>query len=118
MAADFTDATTESVYEFLSAAAEDDDFRGQLQNDGQSELSDLLAKYGVSIPAAEIPSPPRALPSKRECRILIALYKLEANASFDPHADALYATGRLSPLILTIGFAMPLTAVEGMTAAS
>jgi len=107
------DTTTKNVYDFLKEAATSKTFREKLESASPAQLSAILAKYGVKVPAREIPSRDvRRLPSRAECRALIKLYKLDTLYKNSQLEQYDYNSSLLAPLILMIGFAMPLAAVE------
>ena len=104
---------TKKVYEFLHEAATSTSFRKKLETAGPAQLSKILAEYGVKVPAREIPSKDvRRLPSRAECKALIKLYKLDTLYKNSQLEQYDYNPSLLAPLLLMIGFAMPLAAVE------
>jgi hypothetical protein len=121
MPADFSAATTSDVYEFLKKTANDPKFRSDLKTLPPKALSNLLATdFNVKIPPGEIPKPKdRAEITKDQCRLLIALFDLEAKKTktLNPYAASKY-DGTLAPLMMVIGYAMPLAAVNGEVAAA
>jgi len=120
MPADFNASKTEHVYEFLKLAATDNEFRDGLKNWKRGKLKAELAKFGVTVTAPEIKAPPRTVPSKKLCAELIKVFGLEKSGSFNPYATSKYDynPSTLAPLMLMIGYAMPLSAVEGEATAA
>ena len=110
---------TLDVYKFLKDAATNTSFRKKLESASPAQLSAILATYGVKVPAREIPSKDvRRLPSRAECRALIKLYKLDTLYKNSQLEQYDYNSSLFAPLILMIGFAMPLAAVEDEVAAA
>ena len=120
MSADFSASKTEHVYEFLKQAATDNKFREDLRDMSQGELKKKLKEFGVTVLAADIKKPPRRIPSKAACNTLIKLFGLEQKGSFNPYAASKYDynPSTLAPLMMTIGYAMPLAAVDSEVAAA
>lgn len=109
MPVDYSKATSKKVYEFVRDAATKADVQKTLKTGTKEKVSELLHKYGVEIPHDELPtSKQRQIPSELQCRILIAMFKLDdqeyAKAQYD------YNPSSLAPLIMVIGHAMPLVA--------
>jgi hypothetical protein len=124
MPADFSAAKTSDVYEFLKKAANDATFRNDLKKLEPKALSALLEKdFHVKIPPGEIPKPKdRVVLTKDQSRLLIALFDLEARKTktLNPYAASKYDynPSTLGPLIMVIGYAMPLAAVDSEVAAA
>ena len=120
MSADFSASKTEHVYEFLKLAATDNAFRKGLKTWKKVTLKAELAKFGVVVMAPDIKAPPRTIPSKEACAELIELFGLEKKGSFNPYATNKYDynPSTLAPLMMVVGYAMPLAAVDSEVAAA
>jgi hypothetical protein len=108
MPADFKDATTAQVHQFLAKATYDDRFRENLREWEREELADALAdSFGIRVDPEDIPPPLRTIPTREQCQKLITMFGLN-----DEYARSLHDFGSstLAPLMLVVGYAMPLTA--------
>lgn len=120
MSADFSASKTQHVYEFLKLAATDNEFREGLKHWKRGKLKAELAKFGVVVEAKDIKDPPRTVPSKAACGGLIKTFGLEKSGSFNPYATSKYDynPSTLAGLMMVIGYAMPLAAVDGEATAA
>jgi hypothetical protein len=112
---DFKRATTKDVFNFLTRAAKDRAFRKVLEKGRPEAVSAALSKYGVDVPADQIPPVgKRRVPSPMQCRLLIATFELPyEETEYD------YASSTLAALIMVEGHAMPLVVtVEDEVAAA
>src|SRR5262249_56686209 len=101
------EATRSDVHRFLAQATYSDEHRELLKGSSPEALAEELAKFGVRVDPADIPEPPRTIPTRDQCQKLIlmfGLYDEYARAQFD------YGSTTLAPLIMVVGYAMPLTA--------
>jgi len=109
----FRHTTSEKVYEFLRTAAKDPSFRKKLENANPAQLSKILIEYGVRVPPREIPAKgKRKVPSAAQCQKLIDTFKLDELYKKNQLDTYDYNPSVLAPLVMMIGFAMPLAAVE------
>lgn len=120
MAADFSATKTQDVYAFLKKAATSNTFRKELETWSRHRLAVELGKYGVVVADADVKAPPRTLLSKAQCAGLIKTLDLEKSGTFNPYAKTQYDynPSTLAPLIMVIGYAMPLAAVDSEVAAA
>jgi hypothetical protein len=100
------DATRDKVHQFLEdAATEGSGLRKSLEEDDGHEVARLLRdQYGIEVQPNEVPDPgERRVPSTEQCQQLLDTFEGELAASPNPPSY-------LAPLVLVVGYAMPLTA--------
>jgi hypothetical protein len=114
MPANFTKSASKDVLRFLKDAQKDS-VRKRLENDQPADLAKLLEKYGTVVSARDIKPPPRSVPSPAKCRQLIRTFKLDQAAYAKSEYDYRHGS-TLAPIVLVIGYAMPLTATGGSEA--
>lgn len=98
-------ASADAVNEFLQKAAHDEKFRRDLTDLPPDGLAELLRGFEVVVDPADVPEPPRTIPTREQCQQLIGMFGLN-----DPFARALYTGSdtRLAALMLVEAHAMPL----------
>ena len=106
MPIDYSKTTTDGVYEFLKAAAEDYSFRKALETGTPRQVQRVLKRYGIAVDLADIPVK-RYVPSHHLCRALIDQFGLRSSrirARYD------WTSSALAPFMIVIAYAMPLQA--------